>query len=155
MAHFRAVFSVVWAGETPLARGWLHGPAATNTIGHTRQAMYIISRSWGWSRPYSMAEYPGHAATDRARHALHTWWLLPSKGWSHTGPAQCVAYPLGQHLLIEGWPLGAYCAVLCASVQRGDAAVRFTANAQRRPESSAPCWLPCSITWWGVAAPGQ
>jgi hypothetical protein len=54
----------------------------------------------------------------RARHALHTLWLLPSKEWSHTGPAQCVAYTLGQQLLIEGGPLGAYCAVLCASVQR-------------------------------------
>jgi hypothetical protein len=24
--------------------------------------MYITSCSWGWSGPYSMAEYPGHAA---------------------------------------------------------------------------------------------
>jgi hypothetical protein len=70
--------------------------------------MYIISCSWGWSGPYAMVEDPGQSDMGAGtKPDMHTWWLLPSMEWSCTGPAQCVAYTLGQQLLIEGWPLGA------------------------------------------------
>jgi hypothetical protein len=65
MGHFQAVFTVVWAGYTPPCMGSVAWYVATNITGHSRQAMYITSCSWGWSGPYSMVEYPGHAAATK------------------------------------------------------------------------------------------
>jgi hypothetical protein len=142
MGHFQAVFSVAGAGYTPLARGWLHGTEHHRTQ-QASNVHHFLQLGLVW-RLYSMAEYPGHAAaTEPDMRCILGGCCMPSKEWSHTGPA----------VLMEGWPLGACCAVLRQCTARGRCGPFHSKRTTQSGVISARLATTQHLTWWGAAVP--
>jgi hypothetical protein len=115
--------------------------------------MHIMSCRWGWSGPDYKARYPTHAAAIEPDMRCIRDGHWPSRGWSQTGPAQCVALHTGPAAAHRRLALPAH--ALLRHMQHGGAAVCFTTNRPHDTESSTPSWPQCSTTLWGMAKPGH
>jgi hypothetical protein len=117
MGHFQAVSLQFWQAPPPLGRPWLHGwlqPTPQDTAGKPSTSYPADGACLG---PDFKAGHPPHAAAIEPAMCCILDGHWPSREWSQTGPAQCVAYTLGQQQLIGGWPLRYM--PCCAMPQRG------------------------------------